>query len=108
MENMYKINTELDVPIYRQLVDSIHAAVKKGDLPAGHQLPTVQEMTQSLGIRTLSFDLRLVNFKKFLMIRHKRLHSITAIYRFCRYHHCNIKKSVCKGLHPKNHKPTLL
>lgn len=47
---MYKINTELDVPIYRQLVDSIHAAVKKGDLPAGHQLPTVQEMTQSLGI----------------------------------------------------------
>lgn len=50
MSVIYKINTELDIPIYRQLVDSIHAAVKKGDLPAGHQLPTVQELTQQLGI----------------------------------------------------------
>jgi DNA-binding transcriptional regulator YhcF (GntR family) len=48
--SIYKINTELDVPIYRQLVDSIHAAVKKGDLPAGHQLPTVQALTEELGI----------------------------------------------------------
>lgn len=50
MFSIYKINTELDVPIYRQLVDSIHAAVKKGDLPAGHQLPTVQVLTEELGI----------------------------------------------------------
>ena len=50
MFSIYKINTELDVPIYRQLVDSIHAAVKKGDLPAGHQLPTVQTLTEELGI----------------------------------------------------------
>lgn len=50
MSVIYKINTELDIPIYRQLVDSIHAAVKRGDLPAGHQLPTVQELTQQLGI----------------------------------------------------------
>ena len=50
MSEIYKINTELDVPIYRQLVDSIHTAVKKGDLPAGYQLPTVQEMTEQLGI----------------------------------------------------------
>ena len=50
MSAIYKINTELDVPIYRQLVDSIHTAVKKGDLSAGHQLPTVQEMTEQLGI----------------------------------------------------------
>lgn len=50
MDLIYKINTQLDVPIYRQLVDSIQTAVKKGDLPAGHQLPTVQELTQILGI----------------------------------------------------------
>ena len=50
MDLIYKINTQLEVPIYRQLVDSIHNAVKKGDLPAGQQLPTVQELTQKLGI----------------------------------------------------------
>ena len=50
MDLIYKINTQLDVPIYRQLVDSIQTAVKKGDLPAGHQLPTVQELTLILGI----------------------------------------------------------
>lgn len=50
MDTIYKINTQLDVPIYRQLVDSIQTAVKKGDLPAGYQLPTVQELTQMLSI----------------------------------------------------------
>ncbi|MBE6958185.1 MAG: GntR family transcriptional regulator [Ruminococcaceae bacterium] len=50
MSEIYKVNMELDVPIYRQLVDSIHSAVKKGDLSAGQQLPTVQEMTEQLGI----------------------------------------------------------
>lgn len=50
MNAIYKINTQLDVPIYRQLVDSIHTAVKKGELSAGQQLPTVQELTQELGI----------------------------------------------------------
>ena len=50
MSSVYQINTGLDVPIYRQLVDSIHTAVKKGELPAGHQLPTVQVLTELLGI----------------------------------------------------------
>ena len=50
MESMFQINPQLDIPIYRQLVDVIHNAVKKGELPAGHQLPTVQELTQELGI----------------------------------------------------------
>lgn len=50
MESVYKVNPELDVPIYQQLVDSIRAAIKSGTLPAGHQLPTVQEMTERLGI----------------------------------------------------------
>ena len=50
MESIYKINHELDVPIYKQLVDSIRVNIKQGILAAGQQLPTVQEMTTSLGI----------------------------------------------------------
>lgn len=50
MDTIYKINAQLDVPIYRQLVDSIRVAVKKRELLGGHQLPTVQELTQELGI----------------------------------------------------------
>lgn len=50
MESIYKINPELDVPIYQQLVDAIRAAIKKGELTAGQKLPTVQEVTQALGI----------------------------------------------------------
>lgn len=50
MEKIFKINPTLDVPLYQQLVDTIRAAVKKGELTAGQQLPTVQEMTDLLGI----------------------------------------------------------
>lgn len=50
LSSVYQINTDLDVPIYRQLVDSVSAAVKKGELPAGYQLPTVQTLTEELGI----------------------------------------------------------
>ncbi len=50
MFSVYRIDPALDVPIYRQLVDSIHTAVKKGEIPAGHQLPTVQVLTEKLGI----------------------------------------------------------
>ncbi len=46
----YKINPELDIPIYQQLVDAIRTAIKKGSLVSGQQLPTVFEMTQTLGI----------------------------------------------------------
>lgn len=50
MDSIYTINQELDIPIYQQLVDTICTAVKKGELASGQQLPTVQEMTQKLGI----------------------------------------------------------
>lgn len=50
MSNIYRINTDLEVPIYRQLVDAIHSAVKRGELTAGQQLPTVQELTEELQI----------------------------------------------------------
>ena len=50
MNEIYKINQELDIPIYRQLVDSIRAAIKKGSLTAGQRLPTVQELTEQLSV----------------------------------------------------------
>ena len=50
MEHIYQIDPHLDVPIYQQLVDTIRVAVKKGILVSGQQLPTVQEMSQKLGI----------------------------------------------------------
>lgn len=50
MEKIFKINPALDVPLYQQLVDAIRVAVKKGELTAGQQLPTVQELTELLGI----------------------------------------------------------
>lgn len=50
METIYKINPELDIPIYQQLVDAIGTAIKKGVLESGEKLPTVQEVTDKLGI----------------------------------------------------------
>ena len=50
MDSIFQINPQLDVPIYRQLVDSIRSAIKKGDLVSGQRLSTVQEVTDSLGI----------------------------------------------------------
>jgi len=50
LNSIFKINPELNIPIYQQLVDSIRAAIKKGELVSGQQLPTVQEISQKLGI----------------------------------------------------------
>ena len=50
MSIKYKINQEIEVPIYQQLVDIIESAIKKGELTYGEKLPTVQEMIDSLGI----------------------------------------------------------
>ena len=50
MKNVFKINPELDIPIYKQLVDAILVAVKSGNLVAGEQLPTVFEMTSMAGV----------------------------------------------------------
>lgn len=50
MESLFQINPQLDIPIYQQLVDKIRSSVKMGTLTAGQQLPTVQELSQSLSI----------------------------------------------------------
>ena len=48
--SIYRIDTNLTIPIYQQLVDMTRVAVKKGDLASGQQLPTVQELSQELGV----------------------------------------------------------
>ncbi len=50
MESIYKVNMELDVPIYQQLVDAICLAIKNGRLTSGQQLPTVQEMVGEVSV----------------------------------------------------------
>lgn len=50
METIFQINPNLDIPIYQQLVDKIRAAVKAGSLTTGCQLPTVQELSDRLGV----------------------------------------------------------
>ena len=46
----FEINSQLDIPIYQQIVDKIRSGVKMGTLCPGQQLPTVQEMAQQLSI----------------------------------------------------------
>ena len=50
MHKLFSINPQLDIPIYQQLVDQIRAAARRGDMTAGQQLPTVQELAEGLGI----------------------------------------------------------
>ena len=50
MEQYFQVDATLEIPIYRQLVDKIRAAVRKGELSPGDQLPTVQELADRLGV----------------------------------------------------------
>jgi len=50
LDAVFEINQNLDIPIYQQLVDRIRAAVKQGILTTGTQLPTVQELSDRLGV----------------------------------------------------------
>ncbi len=49
MNDIFQVDRSLPIPIYQQLVDSIRAAIKKGQLVDGQQLPTVQELDLSRG-----------------------------------------------------------
>ena len=46
----FEINSQLDIPIYQQIVDQVRSLVKMGTLTPGQQLPTVQELAQQLSI----------------------------------------------------------
>ncbi len=46
----YQINPSLDVPIYQQLVDGIRVSVQRGELAPKEKLPTVQQLSEELGV----------------------------------------------------------
>lgn len=46
----YHIDPERDIPLYQQLVDEITAQIKNGTLPDGEKLPTVQELSDAMGV----------------------------------------------------------
>ena len=50
MDKVFHIDTNAEIPIYQQLVDSITLAIKKGVLQPEEKLPTVQEVSQKLKI----------------------------------------------------------
>ena len=50
MKKFFQVNPQLNIPIYQQLVDEVRAAVKKGELVSGQQLPTVQELARELSL----------------------------------------------------------
>lgn len=50
MELDFRVDQSLDIPIYQQLVDTIRFSAGKGTILPGQKLPTVQELSQSLGI----------------------------------------------------------
>ena len=49
MKDIFQVDRSLPIPVYQQLVDSIRAAIKKGQLVDGQQLPTVQELDLARG-----------------------------------------------------------
>ena len=44
----FNVNPDSEIPIYRQLVDQINAAIRSGAIPTGTQLPTVREMAERM------------------------------------------------------------
>ena len=50
MKSIFRIDSNLDIPIYQQLVDKIRTGAKMGSLAPGQQLPTVQELASELSI----------------------------------------------------------
>lgn len=46
----YQINPSLDIPIYQQLVDAIRVSVQRGELAPKEKLPTVQQLSEELGV----------------------------------------------------------
>jgi GntR family transcriptional regulator len=46
----FRLDTHSGVPVYRQLIDQVQAAIASGALAAGDQLPTVRQVAVDLAI----------------------------------------------------------
>lgn len=50
MKTIFQVDPGLDIPIYQQLADRVRMAARMGTLQPGQQLPTVQELAQTMGL----------------------------------------------------------
>jgi GntR family transcriptional regulator len=50
----FLIQTNSDVPIYRQLVDQVHRLAASGRLTAGERLPSVRQLAEELAINPMT------------------------------------------------------
>ncbi|MBO5868052.1 MAG: GntR family transcriptional regulator [Oscillospiraceae bacterium] len=50
MKSIFQVDPSLDVPIYQQLADRVRMAARMGTLRPGQQLPTVQELANTMGL----------------------------------------------------------
>ncbi len=46
----FRLDNSSGVPVYRQLIDQVQAAIATGTLAVGHQLPTVRQVAVDLAI----------------------------------------------------------
>ena len=46
----FQLDNSTGIPVYRQLIDQVQAAIASGSLPAGAQLPTVRQVAVDLAI----------------------------------------------------------
>ena len=47
---VFRLDAHSGVPVYRQLIDQVQAAIASGTLPVGIQLPTVRQVAVDLAI----------------------------------------------------------
>ncbi len=51
-----KVDLSSEVPIYRQIADSIIELIAKGELKPGDKLPSIRDMATMLGVNLLTVD----------------------------------------------------
>ena len=47
---MFRLNLETGVPVYRQIIDQVHAGRASGELRPGERLPTVRQLAVDLKV----------------------------------------------------------
>ena len=47
---MFRLNLESGVPVYRQIIDQVHAGRASGELRPGERLPTVRQLAVDLKV----------------------------------------------------------
>jgi GntR family transcriptional regulator len=54
MASLFEIHPSSGVPIYRQLMDQLRAAIAQGRLPAGSLVPSVRQLAEELEVNMMT------------------------------------------------------